>query len=172
MLRMTADHVASVHPCSHMLGEQRRAIVVVASVIAEDERVLLRRQGCDYVRKHIVRQPVRAIVVGLARPHPVARNSLIPLGAVGGLPGIIPDGEEGASLADRKVRFQIRTASGISVKLKWRAKGEAPIGGADVVDIGRVAAGTVLIIDVANYAIEPGRLTPALVPEVAAVIRK
>src|SRR5437762_11032066 len=36
------------HPCSHVLGEQREAVIVVARIIAKDVRILFRRQGCDY----------------------------------------------------------------------------------------------------------------------------
>ena len=58
------------------------------------------------------------------------------------------------------------------IQLEWRAKGHAAVGGTDVIDVARIAAGAVLGIDQVNDVIEGSRLTPALVPPVAADIGK
>ena len=136
-----------------MLGEQRGAVVIIARVITKDVRVLFRRQGADYVRKLHVALPGRAAVVGLVRPHPVARNSRVALRAAGALPRVIPDSQEGASRADRKVRLPLRTGSGIGVQLDRRAKGETTVSRADVIDVAFVGARTMLGIDQVNRAV-------------------
>ena len=58
------------------------------------------------------------------------------------------------------------------VRAQRRAKGLPPIGRADVIDVTWIAAGTVLGIDVVNYAIDRGGLAPALVAPVATAIEK
>ena len=155
-----------------MLGEQRRAVVVVARIGRLDTVVWLRRQRGDYVREHIVRQPCHTVVVGLARPHPVTGDASVTNLAVGALARVIPCRPERAGRADREVGLPLRTVRGIGVQLHRRAKGHTAVGGADVIDIARVTASAVLRIDQVNDIVECSRLTPALVPPVAAVIRK
>src|SRR5437870_1862842 len=153
-----------------MLGDDRSAVIVVARIGPLDVEVGLRRQRTDYVRQRIISQPCQAVVVGLARPHPVTGNARVTISAVGALARVIPRRQEGAGRADRKVGLPLRTGGGISVQLERRAKGDTAVGGADVIDVARVTAGAVLGIDQVNYVVEGRRLTPALVPPVAAVI--
>src|ERR1700730_11270986 len=154
-----------------MLGDDCGAVVVIACVGADDVRV---RGGkwAHYIREHVVRQPRHTVVVRLACPHPVARNVLVALRATGGLACIIPRGEKGATKTDREARLPVRPASGIGVQLHRRAKSLSFVGGANVIDVGRVAPCAVLVTDVVNNAVESGSLTPALVSPVATVIRK
>ncbi len=111
-----------------MLGEDRRAVVVVARIFRDDAWVRLAGQRGDYVGERIVSQPGQAVVVGLARPHSVTRNRRVALGAGGGLARVVPHREEGASRADRKVGLPLRTGSSIGVQFEWRAKGHATVG--------------------------------------------
>src|SRR4029434_936268 len=82
---------------------------------------------------------------------------------------VVPGGEEGACLADRKVRLPLGLGCvGIAVQLEWRAKGHTHVGGANVEDIAGVAVARVASsIDVADYAVDGGRLTPAHVSPVS-----
>src|SRR5262249_23096771 len=66
----------------------------------------------------------------------------------------------------------LRASSGIGVQLERRAKGHTTVGGADVIDIARVARRAVLGIDQVNYVVKSGRLTPAFVTPVTTAIRK
>src|SRR5207245_1439761 len=99
-----------------------------------------------YVRERIIRQPRRAIVVGLARKHLVARRGWATISAVGvgAHPRVIPRCKEGASRADRQVRLPLRTVRGIAIQLEWRAKGHTAVGGANVIDVARVTASAML----------------------------
>ncbi|PYK37736.1 MAG: hypothetical protein DME60_12100 [Verrucomicrobia bacterium] len=155
-----------------MLDEHRRAVIVVARIGRLNARIGLRRQRTHYVRQCIVRQPTHAIVVGLARPHPVTRNRWATAGAARALPCVVPGGKEGARVTDRKVGLPLRTRRGISVQLEWRAKTNPPVGRADVIDIPSVSASAVLSIDEVNDLVVGGRLTPTLVPPVATAIGK
>src|ERR1700730_7981750 len=112
-----------------MLGGDRSAVVVVACIGGLDVPVRLRWQRTDYVRERIVRQPRRAVVVGLARPHPVTRHGWVTISAVraGGLARIIPRRQEGATRADRQVTLPLRTGRGIGVQLERRAKGHTAV---------------------------------------------
>src|SRR4029077_18925072 len=157
-----------------MLGQQRSAVVVVARVAPHDVRVALCWQRTDYIRQRIVRQPAQAVVVGLARPHPVTGTGWGTILAVGveALARVIPRRQQRASRADRQVRLPLRTRRGISVQLQRRAKGHTAIGGTNVIDVARVAARALLGIDQGNNVVEGSGLTPALVPPVAAVSAK
>ena len=157
----------ATRPSSHevtCLVSNRRAIVVVARVARHDVRVALSWQGAHHVRKRIVSQPGHAVVVGLARPHPVAGDARVTFGATGALARVVPRGEEGACVADRKVRLPLRTGSGISVQLKWGTEGNATVRGTNVIDVARIGTGAVLGIDQVNNAVKGGRFTPTLVP--------
>jgi hypothetical protein len=84
-----------------VLIENGGAIVVVAHVVRDDSRLRMLRQRADHVREHIIRQPRHAVVVGLARPHPVARNGWVTSGAGGALAGVVPYREHRAIRPDR-----------------------------------------------------------------------
>src|SRR5919109_2940448 len=157
-----------------MLGQQRGAVVVVANVAPHDKRITLGWQRTDYVRERIVRQPGHAVVVGLARPHPVTRRGWVTIlaVAVGALTCVIPCREQGAGWADRKVRLPLRPVRGVGVQLKWRTEGNAAVGRTDVIDVARVAASAVLRIDQVNDIVKRCRFTPTFVPPVAAVSAK
>src|SRR5205823_3311253 len=131
-------------------------------------------QRAGHVRQRIVRQPTRAVVVGFARIHLVTRRGRVPILAVGvgAVPRVIPRRQESATRADRQVRLPVRTGRGVGVELQRRAKGHTAVGGANVIDVGRVAASAVLVIDQMNKIVDRSRLTPALVPPVAAVSGK
>ena len=108
-------------------------------------RVGLAGRGLTTSENFIVSQPGHAVIGGLARPHPVARDGRVTLACSWcSRAASYHDGEEGAARADRKVGLPLRTGSGIGVQLEWRAKGHAAVGGADVKDVARVAAGAVL----------------------------
>src|SRR5439155_14187687 len=94
------------------------------------------------------------------------------LRAAGALARVIPHRQEGAGRADGKVRLPLRTGSSISVQLEWRTESRAKVSRTNVIDVACVGAGAVLGIDQVNEIVECSRLTPALVPPVAAVIRK
>ena len=66
----------------------------------------------------------------------------------------------------------MRTRRGIGVQQERRAKGHTAVSGTDVIDVARVTASTVLGIDQVNNAVVGSRLTPALMPPVAAVSAK
>ena len=99
-----------------MLDEYCRAVVVVAGVAKHDIRVLLPRQGTNYVRKHIVRQPALTIVVRLARPHPVTGSVRVTLCAGGALARVIPRRQQSAGRADRQVRLPLRAGTAVGVQ--------------------------------------------------------
>ena len=157
-----------------MLGGYPGAVVVVACIRRLDRRVRLSRERTNHVREHVVRQPTYAVVVGLPRPHSVARAARVAIGAVGisAFAGVIPRREEGARWADRKVGLPIRTIGGIGVQLHRRAKGHTAVGGANVIDVSRITAGAVLVIDQVNDVVEGRRFAPALMPPVTAVSAK
>src|SRR6266480_1096228 len=153
-----------------MLGEDRGAVVVVARVGGKDAGVRLRRKRGDYVRKRIVRQPGRAVVIGLARPHPVTGSGRVTKSAVGALALVIPRRQESAGGAYREVRLPLSAGSSIGVQLEWRAKGHTTVGGTDIIDVARVTPSAVLGIDQVNKIVDRSRLTPALVSPVTAAI--
>src|SRR5438094_5196478 len=157
-----------------MLSGYRRAVVVVTCVGRLDSRVRLRRKRTNYIRERVVRQPARAVIVGLARPHPVTGTGRVTILAVGvgGLARVIPRCKKGASRADREVRLPLGTSTAVGVQHERRAKGYTTVGGADIEDVAGVAASAVLCIDQVNKIVDRGRLTPALVPPVAAVSAK
>src|SRR6185437_11489200 len=106
-----------------MLAGYRRAVVVVTCIGRLDPRIRLRWQRSYHVREHVVRQPACAIVVGLARKHPVTRSVWIACNAVGALARVIPRRQEGAGWTDREVSLPLRTKRGIGVQLQRSAKG-------------------------------------------------
>jgi hypothetical protein len=130
-----------------VLGEDRRAVVVVARVGCLDVPVRLTRERANYVGERIVRQPTHAVVIGLAREHPVARNRRVALGAARALARVVPSGEEGTCVTDRNVRLPLRTGGSIGVQLERRAESHATVTGTNVIDVARVGAGAVLGID-------------------------
>jgi hypothetical protein len=132
----------------------------------------LRRKRGNNVRKCIVRQPRRAVIVGSARPHPVAGNGRVAPGAASTLARVIPRRQEAASWAHREVRLPLRTNRSIGVQLERRGKGRAAVGRADVIDVAGVSASAMLRIDQVNDVVQSSRLTPAFVPPVAAAIAK
>ena len=168
----TTDGHTAVRPGSEVFSGDRRAVVVVTCVSGLDARIVLRRKRSDYVGERVIRQPACAVVVGLARIHLVTGDSWITTRAAGAVARVIPRRQEGASRADRKVGLPLRTGSGIGVQFERRAKSRAAVGGADVIHITRVSAGAVLGIDQVNEIVYRSRLTPALVPPVAAAIGK
>ena len=105
-----------------------------------------------------------AVVVGLARPHPVTGRVRVTHRAVGAFAHVIPRRQESASRADRQVRLPLRTGRRVGVQLQRRTKGETAVGRANVEDVARIAAIAVLGIDQVNDIVERSRLTPALVP--------
>src|SRR4030095_13455379 len=123
-----------------MLGKYRRAVVIVAHIAVHDPWVELRRQGGDYVREHVVRQPALPVIVGLARPHPVTRRVGTWRTATPGLSRVIPHRKQRASRADRKVRLPLGTGSCVGVQLEWRTEGDATVGGADVENVAGIGA--------------------------------
>src|SRR5215208_1905928 len=82
---------------------------------------------------------------------------------------VIPRGEESASFADREVRHPLRLSSlDIGVQLERRTESHAAVGGTDIKDVARITrSGVTGGINVANYMVECGRLTPAHVPPVS-----
>src|SRR4030095_14666186 len=122
-----------------VLVEHMVAVVVIARVFRYDAWVRLARKRGDYVAKLHVGEPGHALVSGLARPHPVAWNVGVTLGAAGGLTLVIPDRQKAAVLCDREVGLPLSAGTGICVQFEWRAKGRATIGGTDVEDVGWIA---------------------------------
>src|SRR6266403_4735405 len=118
-----------------MLRGDRRAVVIVACIRGLDPWIRLFRQRGDYVRKRVIRQPTRAIIVGFARPHPVTRSAWVASNAACALTRIIPRGKESASRADRKVRLPLRTGTAVGVQQNRRAKGHTAIGRTNVIDV-------------------------------------
>src|SRR6266487_2321772 len=74
---------------------------------------------------------------------------------------VVPGGQEGACVADRKIRLPLRLGGiSVGVQLEWRAEGPATIGGADVVDVTGVTA-VFFGIDEANHVVVGCRFAPA-----------
>src|SRR6476660_3614906 len=83
---------------------------------------------------------------------------------------VIPNGKEGAGRADGKIGLPLRLGRvGVAVQLEWGTEGDAAIVRADVVDVAGIAA-VFSGIDVANYVVESGRLTPAHVCPVSGAV--
>src|SRR6266576_6439614 len=157
-----------------MLGQNGRAIVVVAYIKRLDARIGLQRQRAVYVRERIWRHPGCTIVVRLARVHSVARRAWTGRLTTGCYARrfVVPSGQERASFADRKVRLPLGLGRvGIGVQLDRRAEGNAAISRADVEDVAGVAVARIRGgIDEANYVIVRGRLAPAHVPPVGGAV--
>src|SRR2546423_5658184 len=147
-----------------MLGGYRRAVVVVACVGRLDPRVRLFRQRGDHVRKHVVRQPRRAVVVGFARPHPVTRSAWVACNAVCAFARVIPCRQEGASRADRKVRLPLRTGTAVGVQHDRRAEGTTTFGGPIVENVPGITATAWLTTAKVKEMIIRARLSPPLLP--------
>src|SRR4030095_11322007 len=118
-----------------------------------------------------IRQPCRAIVVGLARKHLVARRGWVTIAAVsvGAHARVIPRSQKRPRRADRQVSLPLRTSRGIGVQLQRRGKGESTIGGTNVIDVAGITSCAVLGIDQMYHAVVGSWLSPALVPPVALV---
>ena len=164
----------ALRPSTHevdVLGEYRRAVVVVARVERLDTGIALQRQRTGYIRGRFVSPPGRTVIGGLAGMHLVAEGG----GTAGLATGrcsrrlVIPRGEESASFADREVGLPLRLGGlSVSVQLERRAEGHAAVGGANVKDVAWIAVtGVAGGINVANDVVEGGRLTPALVSPVS-----
>jgi len=157
-----------------MLGQNGRAVVVVAYIKRLDARIGLQRQRAVHVRERIWRQPGCTIVVRLARVHSVARRAWTGRLTTGCYARrfVVPSGQERASVADRKVRLPLGLCMvGVGIQLDRRVEGNAAISRADVEDVARVAVARIRGgIDEANYVIVRGRLAPAHVPPVSGVV--
>ena len=137
-----------------------------------DARVVLRRERTDHIRERVIRQPACAVVVGLAGLHLITGDGSITTRTAGAVARVIPHRQEGATRADRKVGLPLRTGSGIGVQFERRAKGRTAVSRADVIDVTGIGAGTVLGVNQVNEIVYRSRLTPTLVPPVAAAIGK
>src|SRR5437667_7120240 len=155
-----------------MLGKNGRPIVVIARVARHNKRIALSWQWCDHIAEGHIGEPGCAIVSRLARPHPVAGDARVTLGATGALAPVIPHGENGATRANRNVRLPLRTGRGIAVQLERRTKGYTAISGADIIDVASICAGAVLRIHQVNNAVQGGRFTPTLVSPETTLISK
>lgn len=155
-----------------MLGGNGGAVVIVARIRRLDARIRLRRQRRDYIRERIIRQPTHAVIVRLARPHPVTWNTGATTGTTGALARVIPCRKERAGWADRQVCLPLRTRTPVGVQLQRRTKGYAAVGGTNIINVARVTTGPVLGIDQVNHIVKSSRLTPALVSPEAPAIRK
>src|SRR5206468_9857291 len=114
--------------------------------------------------------PRGTVVGGFARKHLVARDGRVAHLAAGGAALVVPHREKSAAVADGNIRLPLSPGSGISIQFKWRAKGHPLVGGADIFDVTRIRAGAVLRIDITNYAVVGGRLTPTHVtPGIGAI---
>src|SRR5258708_8320020 len=125
-----------------MLAGQRRGVIVVAHIIANDPWVGLSRQRTDHVREGIVRQPGEAVVIGPARVHPVTRAVAASYASrcSPAITLVVPDGKEGATGAHRKTRLPLRLGRvSIAVELEGGTKDHPAIGAMHVADIPRVA---------------------------------
>src|SRR5215208_5645 len=82
---------------------------------------------------------------------------------------VIPRGEESASFADREVRHPLGLGGlDVGVQLERRTESHATVSGTDIKDVARITrSGVTGGINVANYMVECGRLTPAHVPPVS-----
>src|SRR5439155_22912735 len=142
-----------------MITAYRSAVVVVALIVRLDRSVGLTGKRADYIAEGHVSEPGSTVVGRLARKHLVTRDSRVTHLTGGGPALIVPHGEQSASVADRKIRLPLSTGSSIRIQFKWRAKGHPLVGGADIFDVTRIRAGTVLGIDVANHAVVGRRLS-------------
>src|SRR5437016_9453472 len=153
-----------------MIPGYRGAVVGVALIGRLDRSITLSGKRADYIAERHVGEPGNTVVGGLAREHLVARDGRVAHRTGGGPALVIPHGKQSASVADRKIRLPLSTGSSIRIQFKWRAKGHPLVGGADIFDVTRIRAGAVLRIDIANYAVVGGRLTPTHVtPGVGAI---
>ena len=152
-----------------MRRRRGEAVVVVAHIFPDDVSVRLGGKRGDDVRERLICSPAESAVGGFARPHSVARNAWITLGAGGGFAFVIPHRDKAAVRAGGDVWLPLSAGRGVGVQFERRAKGRATIGGANVADVARVTvAGIARVIDVMNDAVGPhGRLAPAHVPPVA-----
>src|SRR3954454_150346 len=98
-----------------MAGGQRRAVVVVTRVTRHDKRIALSRQWTHHIAEGQVREPGRAVIGGLAPPHPVTGDPRVALAATGALPRVIPHREHSATGTNRKVGLPLRTRGGIAI---------------------------------------------------------
>src|SRR2546423_465658 len=155
-----------------MAGCQRRAIVVIARVARHNKRIALSGQRTHHIAEGHVRKPGRAVVSGLARPHPVTGPGRVAFAATGALAPIIPSGKHSASGANRNIRLPLRTRRGIAIQFEWRAKGYATICGTNVKDVTSVAASAVLRVNQVNNTVEGSRFTPTLMSPEATLIGK
>ena len=64
LLGLVIDGHPSIGPRSEMLGEDRRAVVVVAHVYRHNAWIRLRRERADHVREGVVGKPRYAVIVG------------------------------------------------------------------------------------------------------------
>ena len=153
-----------------MLGEYRRAVVIVARVERLDTGVALQRQWTDYIRGRFVSPPGRTVIGRLPGMHLITKGGGIARLATGRCSWclVIPRAEESASFADREVGHPLRLGGvGVGVQLEGRAEGHAAVGGTDVKDVAWIAVtGVAGGINVANDVVKGGRLTPALVSPV------
>ena len=152
LLGLPADRHPPVYPWMEVRVAHLVAIVVVAPVFRYDARVLLAREGRDYITKLHVGEPGGAVVGGFARPHSVARNARVRVLAVGGFALVIPYRKEAAIRGGREVGLPLSAVSGVGVQFQWRAKGVAIVRGTDVEDIARIA-GPAGVIDVVHHAV-------------------
>jgi hypothetical protein len=75
----------------------------------------LARQRAHYVRERIVSKPGHTVVCGLARPHPVARNSWVTTNAADAFACVVPHREHRAVRTDRETRLPLRSSRDIRV---------------------------------------------------------
>src|SRR4029077_5353542 len=139
-----------------MLSGDRSAIVVVARIGALDVPDRLRWQRADYVRERIVRQPRRPVVVGVSRKLLVTRRGWATINAVGvgAHTRVIPRRQQGATRADRQVRLPVRTVGGMRVQFDRGTKGHPAVGGTDIINVGRVTASAVLVVNQVNEIVD------------------
>ena len=155
-----------------MLVRRGTGIVIITCIGRLNTRVRLCWQRANHIRERLVRQPTRAIVGGPARPHPVTGNGGTTASAAGTLACVIPDGEDSATGADRKVRLPLRPRRGVCVQLQRCAKGLPAIGRTDIIDVARVATGAVLGINIVHHAVVGARFAPALMSPVTTAVGK
>src|ERR1041384_5444021 len=153
LLRGAVHEHTPIRPWMVVMVADPLGVIIVAGMFGDDAGVGLARKRTDYVGEFLFRQPGQAAVGGPARVHSVARDGFIALDARrGGFTLVIPHGLQRIICADREVRLPIRFGRAVQVQFHRRAKGDAIIRRADVVDVGRVSAGAVLVIDVVNHA--------------------
>src|SRR5262249_18264600 len=128
LLRGAGDRDAPVRPRSGMLGQYRRAVVIVTHIGWLDARVALQRQRTGYIRSRLVTQPGHTVVGRLVRMHLVTK-----IGGTGRLTTrrcprclVIPRSKEGACFTDRQVRLPLCLGSvSVGVQLEGRTEGHA-----------------------------------------------